>query len=291
MYFSSSLLSSEFITTSRYKYKFDKDVCGVIPMHVGEVWVTNGTRSTVIKTLKDIKQLHVLNEHLSLRVKTQCIYIHVVFFFFFFFLLLLFNVVVPSEDNIQLPIYHGYMFQQMMMDKVEKMEPSAEEMEKEEEEKEEIEDEGGDDVSGNEEKNGDDEEQEVRDAPEKAEEVPAPQPANKIGRKIPPFAKPKEKRPDDCLNLNNEVVRMRKEVKRVRALIIRKLTRQMGALKKKKGKDTEIERNQRRAARLLEEIHAIKALSPDLVSCLIKSVYSSFLDYYSVIYFSANFQI
>ena len=178
-----------------------------------------------------------------------------------------------------------------MMEKVEKMEPSAEEMEKEEEEKEEIEDEGGDDVSGDEEKNGDDEEQEVRDAPEKAEEVPAPQPANKIGRKIPPFAKPKEKRPDDCLNLNNEVVRMRKEVKRVRALIIRKLTRQMGALKKKKGKDTEIERNQRRAARLLEEIHAIKALSPDLVSCLIKSVYSSFLDYYSVIYFSANFQI
>ena len=85
MYFSSSLLSSEFITTSRYKYKFDKDVCGVIPMHVGEVWVTNGTRSTVIKTLKDIKQLHVLNEHLSLRVRTQCIYIHVVFFFFFAF--------------------------------------------------------------------------------------------------------------------------------------------------------------------------------------------------------------
>ncbi|KAM8767581.1 serum response factor-binding protein 1 [Acanthopagrus schlegelii] len=153
----------------------------------------------------------------------------------------------------------------MMMDKVDKMEPSAEEMEKEEEEEEEIEDEGGD-VSGDEEKNGDDEEQEVRDAPEKAEEVPAPQPANKIGRKIPPFAKPKEKRPDDYLNLNNEVVRMRKEVKRVRALIIRKLTRQMGALKKKKGKDTEIERNQRRAARLLEEIHAIKALSPDLVT-------------------------
>ncbi|XP_073319239.1 serum response factor-binding protein 1 [Pagrus major] len=178
----------------------------------------------------------------------------------------------------------------MIMDEVEKMEPSAEEIEKEEEE-EEIEDEGGDD-SGDEEKDGDDEEQEVRDAPEKAEEEPLPQgttskaeeeplpqgttskaeeeplprAAGKNERKIPPFAKPKEKRPDDCLNLNNEVVRMRKEVKRVRALIIRKLTRQMGALKKKKGKDTEIERNQRRAARLLEEIHAIKALSPDLVT-------------------------
>uniref|UniRef100_A0A3Q3FEU8 Serum response factor-binding protein 1 n=1 Tax=Labrus bergylta TaxID=56723 RepID=A0A3Q3FEU8_9LABR len=68
------------------------------------------------------------------------------------------------------------------------------------------------------------------------------------------------------LNLNNEVVKMRKEVKRVRALIIRKLTRQMGALKKKKGKDTETERNQRRASRLLEEVHAMKVLSPDLVT-------------------------
>ncbi|KAM6974331.1 serum response factor-binding protein 1 [Tautogolabrus adspersus] len=68
------------------------------------------------------------------------------------------------------------------------------------------------------------------------------------------------------LNLNNEVVKMRKEVKRVRALIIRKLTRQMGALKKKKGNDTETERNQRRAIRLLEEIHAMKVLSPDLVT-------------------------
>ncbi|XP_072303812.1 serum response factor-binding protein 1 [Eucyclogobius newberryi] len=68
------------------------------------------------------------------------------------------------------------------------------------------------------------------------------------------------------LNLNNEVVKMRKEVKRVRALTVRKLTRQMGALKKKKGKDADIERNQRRAARLLEEIHAIKSLVPDLVT-------------------------
>uniref|UniRef100_A0A3P8VTG2 Serum response factor-binding protein 1 n=1 Tax=Cynoglossus semilaevis TaxID=244447 RepID=A0A3P8VTG2_CYNSE len=68
------------------------------------------------------------------------------------------------------------------------------------------------------------------------------------------------------LNLNNEVVKMRKDVKRVRALIIRKLTRQIGALKKKKGKEAEVEKNQRRAARLLEEIHAMKALSPDLVT-------------------------
>uniref|UniRef100_A0A3P8VT64 Serum response factor-binding protein 1 n=1 Tax=Cynoglossus semilaevis TaxID=244447 RepID=A0A3P8VT64_CYNSE len=72
--------------------------------------------------------------------------------------------------------------------------------------------------------------------------------------------------PTGGLNLNNEVVKMRKDVKRVRALIIRKLTRQIGALKKKKGKEAEVEKNQRRAARLLEEIHAMKALSPDLVT-------------------------
>uniref|UniRef100_A0A8C6S4T4 Serum response factor-binding protein 1 n=1 Tax=Neogobius melanostomus TaxID=47308 RepID=A0A8C6S4T4_9GOBI len=71
---------------------------------------------------------------------------------------------------------------------------------------------------------------------------------------------------DSVLNLNNEVVKMRKEVKRVRALIIRKLTRHISALKKKKGKDADIERNQRRVARLLEEIHAIKTLVPDKVT-------------------------
>lgn len=75
------------------------------------------------------------------------------------------------------------------------------------------------------------------------------------------------------LNLNNEVVKMRKDVKRVRALIIRKLTRQIGALKKKKGKEAEVEKNQRRAARLLEEIHAMKALSPDLVSFFVPFVH------------------
>lgn len=74
----------------------------------------------------------------------------------------------------------------------------------------------------------------------------------------------KKKQPES-LNLNNEVVKLRKEVKRVRTLIIRKLTRQIGGLKKKKGKEMEIDRNQRRAARLLEEIHAMKALLPDKV--------------------------
>ncbi|KAJ8268323.1 hypothetical protein COCON_G00134950, partial [Conger conger] len=70
----------------------------------------------------------------------------------------------------------------------------------------------------------------------------------------------------EVLNLNNEVVKMRKEIKKARALIIRKLTRQIAQLKKKKGKAAEVEKNQRRAARLLEEIHEMKDLRPDNVT-------------------------
>ncbi|TSK28236.1 Serum response factor-binding protein 1 [Bagarius yarrelli] len=69
-----------------------------------------------------------------------------------------------------------------------------------------------------------------------------------------------------ALNLSNEVVKMRAEVKRVKVLIIRKLTRQIVALKKKKGSEANVERNQKRAARLLEEIHELKALAPDSVT-------------------------
>ncbi len=163
------------------------------------------------------------------------------------------------------------MFQQMMytMDKVEKMVPSAEEKEEEEEEEieeEEVEEEEGEDDTGDEEEeeDGDDEEQEGRGEEEKEEEA-TPQAADKMEKNIPLPVQPREKKEPVGLNLNNEVVKMRKEVKRVRALIIRKLTRQIGGLKKKKGKDMEIERNQRRAARLLEEIHAMKVLLPDLV--------------------------
>ncbi|XP_031143073.1 serum response factor-binding protein 1 [Sander lucioperca] len=157
------------------------------------------------------------------------------------------------------------------MDKVEETVPSAEEKEEEEEEEEEIEEEekeGKDGAGGDkEEEDGDDEEQEGRDETEKKEEA-VPQASDTVEKTIPLPAQPpkKEKKQNEGLNLNNEVVRMRKEVKRVRALVIRKLTRQMSTLKKKKGTDVEIERNQRRAARLLDEIHAMKVLSPDLVT-------------------------
>ncbi|KAF1381353.1 hypothetical protein PFLUV_G00153050 [Perca fluviatilis] len=150
------------------------------------------------------------------------------------------------------------------MDKVEKTVPSAEEKEEEEvEEIEEEEKEGKDDAGDvKEEEDGDDEEQD-----EKKEEA-APQASDTVEKTVQLPAQPpkKEKKQNEGLNLNNEVVRMRKEVKRVRALVIRKLTRQMSALKKKKGTDMEIERNQRRATRLLDEIHAMKVLSPDLVT-------------------------
>ncbi|XP_069348490.1 serum response factor-binding protein 1 [Eulemur rufifrons] len=68
------------------------------------------------------------------------------------------------------------------------------------------------------------------------------------------------------LNLNNEVVKMRKEVKRIRVLVIRKLVRSVSRLKSKKGTEDALLKNQRRAQRLLEEIHAMKELKPDLVT-------------------------
>uniref|UniRef100_A0A3Q1FNW7 Serum response factor-binding protein 1 n=1 Tax=Acanthochromis polyacanthus TaxID=80966 RepID=A0A3Q1FNW7_9TELE len=152
-------------------------------------------------------------------------------------------------------------------DKIEKMVPSTEEEEKEkentvegrkEEEGEGKEVEGKDDEGDS---NGDEEEESSGDK-EVGEKV-APQATHK---KNPSPVKSEKKKSSDVLNLNNEVVKMRKEVKRVRVLIIRKMIRQIAALKKQKGKETEIERNQRRAARLLEEVHTMKNLLPDLVT-------------------------
>ncbi|XP_028254422.1 serum response factor-binding protein 1 isoform X2 [Parambassis ranga] len=164
----------------------------------------------------------------------------------------------------------------MNMDKMEKIVPSAEEEdqkeesvdeekeEEQEEEKEEKHDDKDDDVDDDKDDDIDDDkddEEESRKVKEKKETVP-----ESSDKKIPLPLEAKKKKQSDVLNLNNEVVRMRKEVKRVRALVIRKLTRQMAALKNKKGKETEIERNQRRAARLLEEIYAMKTLKPDIVT-------------------------
>ncbi|KAL0961773.1 hypothetical protein UPYG_G00331560 [Umbra pygmaea] len=68
------------------------------------------------------------------------------------------------------------------------------------------------------------------------------------------------------LNLNNEVVRMRKEVKRVRVLVLRKVLKHIEDLKRKKGAEKDLERNQRKIARLLEEVQVMKSLTPDSVT-------------------------
>ncbi|KAK2513440.1 Srfbp1 [Columba guinea] len=62
------------------------------------------------------------------------------------------------------------------------------------------------------------------------------------------------------LNLNNEVVKMRKDVKKARVLTIRRLTRHIAKLKLKKGSEDLKLKNQKRVERLIEEIHAMKTL-------------------------------
>ncbi|KAI5935148.1 Serum response factor-binding protein 1 [Manis javanica] len=59
-------------------------------------------------------------------------------------------------------------------------------------------------------------------------------------------------------SLSNEFVNVRKEVKRIRALVIRKLVRSVSRLKSKKGAEDALLKNQRQAQRLLEEICAMK---------------------------------
>ncbi|KAK5884063.1 hypothetical protein CesoFtcFv8_020328 [Champsocephalus esox] len=151
------------------------------------------------------------------------------------------------------------------MDKVENSVPPAEEEQMEEEgDKEE---EKVDQEEGKQEGDGPQEGGVEKETKEEAVPPAAAQTKTAKKKKKNPFpVKTKERRPDEGLNLNNEVVRMRKEVKRVRALIFRKMTRQVAALKKMKGTEMEIEKNQRRAARLLEEVHAMKGLSPDVVT-------------------------
>ncbi|XP_062266419.1 serum response factor-binding protein 1 [Platichthys flesus] len=139
---------------------------------------------------------------------------------------------------------------------------SAEEKEREEEK---IQEDGEeDDVDKEEELERDDKEKIGSD--EKLKEEKKKARARKKRKKVPKPAQAKDQEQDGVLNLNNEVVKMRKEVKRVRVLIIRKLIRQISASKKKKGSEAQVEKSQRKAARMLEEVHAMKVLRPDLVT-------------------------
>lgn len=145
-----------------------------------------------------------------------------------------------------------------MINTKDKVIPSVEEREEREMEEEEEDDEEGDDSENEEEDSSDDDDEEGE---HEKEAESSSQDANENASS----SDGEKKEPSDGLNLNNEVVKMRTEVKRVKALVIRKLTRQIAMLKKKKGNEAETERNQRRAARLLEEVHSIKKLPPDVV--------------------------
>lgn len=146
----------------------------------------------------------------------------------------------------------------------------------EQQEEEEVEESVKDGSGSEEEDDGDDDPEDASDKNGNDKEEDTPQTVDKTKNDTTLPEELKEKKPSESLNVNNEVVKMRKEVKRVRVLIIRKLTRQIGMLKKKKGKEADIERNQRRADRLLQEIHAMKALSPDKVG-FVEIVYRSIL--------------
>ncbi|XP_040396668.1 serum response factor-binding protein 1 isoform X2 [Cygnus olor] len=65
-----------------------------------------------------------------------------------------------------------------------------------------------------------------------------------------------------------QVVKMRKDVKKVRVLTIRRLTRHIGKLKLKRGSEDLKLKNQKRVERLIEEIHAMKEIKPDQVTRL-----------------------
>uniref|UniRef100_A0A8C4QAQ2 Serum response factor-binding protein 1 n=1 Tax=Eptatretus burgeri TaxID=7764 RepID=A0A8C4QAQ2_EPTBU len=81
---------------------------------------------------------------------------------------------------------------------------------------------------------------------------------------------------DPQMVINNEIVRLRKEVKRAKVHVIRKLMRCSHQLRGKNGSDEQVQKNKLRADRLVEEIDAMKKLKPDLVS---KTALFSFTDF------------
>ncbi|XP_061597045.1 serum response factor-binding protein 1 [Cololabis saira] len=153
----------------------------------------------------------------------------------------------------------------MMIKTKEKMLPVEEhEKKKEEEEEEETEEETEDEATEDEEEEEEEEKQEEGQEICNDDEEESTVGGEKEVKVVPQATG--ENIPSPVLILNNEVVKMRKEVKRIRVLIIRKLFRQAAVLKKNKGKEAEIEKNQRRAARLMEEVQCMKKLKPDLVT-------------------------
>ncbi|XP_071480320.1 uncharacterized protein [Diadema antillarum] len=70
----------------------------------------------------------------------------------------------------------------------------------------------------------------------------------------------------DKVQFNTQIVLMRKTVKRAKVQLVRRLTRQITVINKKKGSEKQIAQNERRAGRLVKEIEVIKDLPPDEVT-------------------------
>lgn len=66
-----------------------------------------------------------------------------------------------------------------------------------------------------------------------------------------------------AMDLNNEKIQMRKEIKRAKVWVTSKLVRQIRNLQSKKGNEVMITKNKRRARRLEDELDIIKDLKPD----------------------------
>ncbi|XP_046742859.1 serum response factor-binding protein 1 [Diprion similis] len=68
------------------------------------------------------------------------------------------------------------------------------------------------------------------------------------------------------IEINNEIVLMRHCVRRARLHIVRKLIRQAGMLRSKKGDDKQLEKYKRKADKLCNEVAALKKLAEDEVT-------------------------
>ncbi|KAL5004703.1 hypothetical protein ScPMuIL_018159 [Solemya velum] len=82
----------------------------------------------------------------------------------------------------------------------------------------------------------------------------------------------------DPVKLNNEIVNMRPLVKKTKIQLINKLARHISVLKRKRGAEKQLEKNKRKAERLLEEIEIIKNLKVDRISKFSLANTDSFCD-------------
>lgn len=68
------------------------------------------------------------------------------------------------------------------------------------------------------------------------------------------------------IEINDEIVRMRKLVKQARVRVIHKLTREAKTLRAKKGTEKQLEKNKKKADKLINEIHFLKKLKNDNIT-------------------------